>query len=142
MKKHYSPTIQTTKTYNSERDIPLPASLVNIFTEISEKQEIQKLKAGNSYIDNDLIFCNEIGQLIDDSNLTRSFSRFLRRIGVEYKHIHCLRHTYATKQFENDIPLKTISKLLGHSTINMTADTYTHVLKRHTDRTIDILSTF
>lgn len=142
MKKHYSPTIQTTKTYNSERDIPLPASLVNIFTEIAEKQEIQKSKAGNSYIDNDLIFCNEIGQLIDDSNLTRSFSRFLRRIGVEYKHIHCLRHTYATKQFENDIPLKTVSKLLGHSTINITADTYTHVLKRHKDKTIDILSTF
>lgn len=141
MKKRYTPTIQTTKTYNSERDIPLPSSLINIFDIIKEQQKTQKSKAGDSYKDNNLIFCNEIGELLDDSNLTRSFSRFLKRIGVEYKHIHCLRHTYATKQFENDIPLKTVSKLLGHSTINMTADTYTHVLKRHKDKTIDILST-
>ncbi|RII32819.1 site-specific integrase [Clostridium chromiireducens] len=140
MKKHYIPTIQTTKTYESERDIPLPTSLINILNKIKELQNIRKEKAGESYIDNDLIFCNEVGELLDDSNLTRSFSRFLKRIGVEYKHIHCLRHTYATKQFENDIPLKTVSKLLGHKSIKITADTYTHVLKRHKDKTIDILS--
>ncbi len=39
MKKHYSPTIQTTKTYNSKRDIPLPDSLVNIFIEIVENKK-------------------------------------------------------------------------------------------------------
>lgn len=141
MSKHYAPIIQTTKTYGSERDIPLPNSLKNILEHIKVKQDIQKKKAGNSYIDNDYIFCNEIGALIDDSNLTRSFSRFLKRIGITYKNIHSLRHTYATKQFENDIPLKTVSNLLGHSTIKMTADTYTHVLKRHKDKSIDILDT-
>lgn len=139
MTKHYAPTIQTTKTYDSERDIPLPSSLKNILENIKEKQDTQKKKAGDSYIDNDYIFCNEIGALIDDSNLSRSFSRFLKRIGVTYKNIHCLRHTYATKQFENDIPLKTVSELLGHSTTKMTSDTYTHVLKKHKARSIDIL---
>jgi len=141
MIKHYAPTIQTTKTYDSERDIPFPSSLKNILKDIKEKQDIQKKKVGDSYIDNDYIFCNEIGALIDDSNLSRSFSRFLKRIGVTYKNIHCLRHTYATKQFENDIPLKTVSELLGHSTTKMTSDTYTHVLKKHKARSIDILYT-
>lgn len=141
MNKKYIPTIQTPKTYDSERDIPLPNSLIGIFDKIKEQQKIQKEKAGESYINNDLIFCNEVGELLDDSNLTRSFSRFLKRIGVEYKHIHCLRHTYATKQFENDIPLKTVSKLLGHSSIEITADTYTHVLKKHKAKSIDILDT-
>ena len=55
--------------------------------------------------------------------------------------MHSLRHTYATKQFENDIPLKTVSNLLGHSTIKMTADTYTHVLKEHKAKSVDILDT-
>ena len=55
--------------------------------------------------------------------------------------MHCLRHTYATLQFENDIPLKTVSKLLGHKSIKITADTYTHVLKRQMDKTVDILDT-
>ena len=141
MIKHYAPTIQTTKTYDSERDIPFPSSLKNILKDIKEKQDIQKKKVGDSYIDNDYIFCNEIGALIDDSNLSRSFSRFLKRIGVTYKNIHCLRHTYATKQFENDIPLKTVSELLGHSTTKMTSDTYTHVLKKHKAKSIDILYT-
>ena len=141
MTKHYAPTLQTTKTYDSERDIPFPSSLKNILKDIKEKQDIQKKKVGDSYIDNDYIFCNEIGALIDDSNLSRSFSRFLKRIGVTYKNIHCLRHTYATKQFENDIPLKTVSELLGHSTTKMTSDTYTHVLKKHKARSIDILYT-
>lgn len=73
MKKRYTPTIQTTKIYNSERDIPLPVSLINIFDKIKEQQEIRKSKAGDSYKENDLIFCNKIGELLDDSNLTSSF---------------------------------------------------------------------
>lgn len=139
MNKHYAPIIQTTKTYTSERDIPLPKSLLSILNTIKEQQQINKSKAGNSYIDNNLIFCNENGGLIDDSNLSRSFSRFLKRLGIPHKHMHCLRHTYATLQFENNIPLKTVSELLGHKSIKITADTYTHVLKRQMDKSIDIL---
>ena len=51
-----------------------------------------------------------------------------------------LRHTYATLQFENNIPLKTVSNLLGHSTINITADIYTHVLKKEKEKATDILN--
>lgn len=140
MNKHYAPIMQTTKTYTSERDIPLPKSLISILGTIKEQQEINKSKAGKSYVDNNLIFCNENGGLIDDSNLSRSFSRFLKRLGIPHKHMHCLRHTYATLQFENNIPLKTVSKLLGHRSIKITADTYTHVLKREMDKSVDILN--
>ena len=139
MNKHYAPIIQTTKTYNSERDLPLPTSLIPILETIKKQQDKNRENAGKSYIDNDLIFCTENGGLIDDSNLSRSFARFLKRVGVKYKHMHCLRHTYATLQFENNIPLKTVSKLLGHKSIKITADTYTHVLKKQMDKSIDIL---
>ncbi len=38
------------------------------------------------------------------------------------------RHTYATRLFENDVPLKTVQILIGHSNIKITADIYTHVI--------------
>ncbi|MCI1716509.1 MAG: tyrosine-type recombinase/integrase [Clostridium sp.] len=57
-----------------------------------------------------------------------------------HKKFHALRHTYATKQFENDIPLKTVSMLLGHSSIEITANIYTHVLKKEKEKSIDLLS--
>ncbi|MDD5794270.1 MAG: hypothetical protein PUD42_05855 [Clostridiales bacterium] len=43
-------------------------------------------------------------------------------------------------QFENDIPLKTISLLLGHSSISTTADIYTHVMKKQKNKATDIIN--
>ncbi|MHC6180561.1 hypothetical protein ACYUJ6_12010 [Clostridium sp. JNZ X4-2] len=46
----------------------------------------------------------------------------------------------ATKQFKNNIPLKTISMLLSHSSIEITANIYTHVVKKEKEKSIDLLS--
>ncbi|WP_346917134.1 tyrosine-type recombinase/integrase [Clostridium sp.] len=48
---------------------------------------------------------------------TRAWKRFLDRINVDYRKFHALRHTYATKQFEDNSPLKIVSELLGHTDI-------------------------
>lgn len=138
-KTKYKPILQEPKTLNSTRTIPLPNSLKSVLNEIKALQVENKFKARNSYTDLDFVFCNETGGLLDDRNISRSFKRFLRRCDVEYKNFHALRHTYATKQFELGVPLKTVSYLLGHSDIYITANTYTHVLKQHKEKTIDIL---
>lgn len=137
--KKFKPILQTPKTSLSNRTINLPSGLFDVIKSIKKQQIENKLKSGGSYIENDLVFCNEIGALLDDSNISRSFKRFLKRSDIEYKKFHALRHTYATKQFELDVPLKTVSYCLGHSNINITANTYTHVLKQHRDKTVDIL---
>lgn len=137
--KKYKPILQAPKTVNSIRTIPLPNSLKSVLKEIKAIQIENKFKVRTSYIDSNLVFCNEIGGLLDDSNISRSFKRFLKRCDVEYKNFHALRHTYATKQFELGVPLKTVSYLLGHSDIYITANTYTHVLKQHKENSIDIL---
>ncbi|WP_328585795.1 tyrosine-type recombinase/integrase [Clostridium tyrobutyricum] len=49
---------------------------------------------------------------------------------MKHKKFHCLRHTYASKLFANNIPLKTVQVLLGHSNIKTTADIYTHVMPK------------
>ncbi|NFO40344.1 site-specific integrase [Clostridium botulinum] len=133
---------QIPKTNGSLRTIPLPMTLKPIFEKTKIKQNKQKLKLGESYNNNnrDFIFVSENGNLIDSSNLSRSWKRYLKKINVNYIKFHALRHTYATRQFEAGIPLKTVSILLGHSNIQITANTYTHVLKKEKEKSIDIIS--
>ncbi|WP_294405393.1 tyrosine-type recombinase/integrase [uncultured Clostridium sp.] len=52
----------------------------------------------------------------------------MKKAELPHKKFHALRHTYATKLFENKIELKSASKLIDHSSIEMTADIYTHVI--------------
>lgn len=133
---------QTTKTRGSVRDIPLPLSLVSTLTHIKSKQAENKLKAAQSYLKENegYVFLSENGQLIDSSNISRAWGRLLKRCKVPHKKFHALRHTYATKQFEADIPMLTVSKLLGHSSIDITSNTYTHVQKKEKEKAFDILS--
>lgn len=138
--KSYKPILQSPKTEKSERIIPLPNSLKPLISEIKATQAKHKLSAGSSYKKDNLIFCTEIGGLLDDRNISRAFKRFLKRCDVDYKSFHSLRHTYATKQFELGVPLKTVSYLLGHSDIYITANRYTHVLKQHKEKAIDFLN--
>ncbi|MBY7008479.1 site-specific integrase [Clostridium botulinum] len=134
--------VQVPKTNGSLRTIPLPITLKSIFEKAKIKQNKIKLKLGESYNNNnkDFIFVSENGNLIDSSNLSRSWKRYLKKINVNYIKFHALRHTYATRQFEAGIPLKTVSILLGHSNIQITANTYTHVLKKEKEKSIDIIS--
>ncbi|URS74477.1 tyrosine-type recombinase/integrase [Clostridium autoethanogenum] len=88
----------------------------------------------------DYIFLNEQGNLINAGNLDKTWTKFLRFLNIPHKKFHALRHTYAAKQFENNIPLKTISMLLGHSSIEITANIYTHILKKGKEKSADIIA--
>lgn len=133
--------IQIPKTKNSVRDIPLPKSLKPIFKKALILKTEERFKAGESYnMENqEFIFLSALGNLINASNIDKTWAKYLKTLKIPHKKFHALRHTYATKQFENDIPLKTVSMLLGHSDISMTANIYTHVLKKQKEKSIDIL---
>lgn len=133
--------VQEPKSKNSKRIIPLPESLIEIIKEAIKIKKSEKLKAGDSYCTDNLayIFLSQEGNLINASNLNKSWENFLKHMNIPHKKFHLLRHTYATKQFENNIPLKTVSMLLGHSDISITANIYTHVLNREKEKSIDVL---
>ena len=86
------------------------------------------------------MFLTRDGNIIYKSCSTNAWNTYLKRCNVEHKKFHALRHTYATLQFENNIPLKTVSILLGHSNISITADIYTHVLKKEKEKSLDIIN--
>lgn len=73
---------------------------------------------------NSQILCDAIKKIVNEINLTRSpLEEFELFSG------HTLRHTFATRCFEAGIQPKTVQKYLGHATLQMTMDLYTHVLK-------------
>jgi integrase len=139
--RHKETFLDETKTNTSYRDIPLPNSLIPILKASIALKKKDKLKSSNFNLDNaELIFLTENGEYIEASNIDKSWASFLKRCEVSHKKFHALRHTYATFQFENDIPLKTVSNLLGHASIEITANIYTHVLKKEKEKAVDMIS--
>jgi integrase len=94
------------------------------------RQAEEKLRAGAGYRDNDFVFATEGGLPLDMQHVTRQhFHKVLKRAGIEKKvRLYDLRHTAATLMGYAGFSLKEISEQLGHSTIRLTADTYSHVL--------------
>lgn len=136
-KRHYHLIEQTPKTKNSIRTIPFPENLIPILEKHQLQQKEEKIKAGPAYTKNDYVFCTELGLPIDPRNLRRSYERVLKNNDIPYKKFHSLRHTFATRLFENNVPLKTVQMLLGHSNINITANIYTHVMPPEKFKAID-----
>ena len=104
------------KTPHSEREIPLPKKLMELL------ETIVKI--------NSLVFCDEKGKPIDVKRPDRRIKSICRELGIDdSRTFHSIRHTYATRLFEMDIPVKTVQSLLGHSDIQTTMNIYTHVMK-------------
>lgn len=142
--RHKVKKLQTPKTNNSCRDIPYPKELKSVFANELRRRAGNKLRFGDMYnsefFDKKIIFLTDEGNLVYHSNIERSWRLFLKRLDIPYRKFHSLRHTYATMQFQANIPLKTVSELLGHSNIQITANTYTHVLKEDMDKSVSIIN--
>jgi integrase len=85
--------------------------------------------------ENGLIFAFETGEPLNRHNLIRrSFKPLLERAGLPGVRFHDLRHTCATLLLTRNVNPKIVSEMLGHSTIAITLDTYSHVLPNMRDQ--------
>lgn len=125
----YEDIVQSPKTKNSIRTVPIPEHLINKLQHYQLNQKLLKQKMANLYSDKNLVFCNMYGNYLDSSNVLKKYKKILKDNYIEERTFHDLRHTYATRLFELDENPKTVQKLLGHSNISITLDTYTHVLE-------------
>ena len=76
----------------------------------------------------DLVFTSEAGTLMDDSVLRRAFRKLLKAAVLPRIRFHDLRHTHATLMLKAGVHPKIVSERLGHADIQITLDTYSHVL--------------
>ena len=86
-------------------------------------------RVGSLCRENGLIFASEVGEPLDRRGLTsRRFKPLLKRAGLPEIRFHDLRHTCATLLLSKNVNPKIVSEMLGHATIAITLDTYSHVL--------------
>ncbi len=132
----------TPKTAASDRKIPMLEEVYKILKEQRRKQQEMRLQVAEFWqprpgLEN-LVFTSEYGRKgygipIGEGSLNNDLKRIVQRInedGYEFTAItpHSLRHTFATRGLENGIPPKVMQDLLGHTSITMTLDIYSHVL--------------
>jgi len=113
----------TPKTSSSYRDIPIHEQTENLLKLIRKNQMECKLMMGDKWqqdkgLDN-LIFTNEFGKAVWDTCIRNDINRISKQ---------SFRHTFATRGLENGIKPKVMQTILGHSTLAMTMDLYSHVL--------------
>ena len=107
----------------------LPHSAVNALLRHRELQGAERTRSNGSWQDRGLVFPNTIGGYADYTNLLpRHFKPLLRRAGLPDIRFHDLRHTCATLLLTKGVHPKIVSEMLGHSSVAITLDIYSHVI--------------
>jgi integrase len=123
------PQLTAPKTKGSRRTVRLTQSAVNALRSHLERQLGEIDKAGSLWRENGLIFASETGDPLDRRYVTtHRFKPLLKRARLPQIRFHDLRHTCATLLLGRNVNPKIVSELLGHASIAITLDTYSHVL--------------
>jgi integrase len=118
------------KTSRSRRSIPLPASVLRALQAHKRHQAEERLKVGAEYQNHDLVFASREGTPIMIRNLLRRhFKPILKRAKLPQTiRLYDLRHSCATLLLAANEHPKVVSERLGHASVILTLDTYSHVL--------------
>jgi len=118
-----------TKTDGSRRTIALPDSVVRSLRAHRARQAQDRLAAGMSWKDQDLVFTNRSGRPIEPILLHRDYKALLKNAGLPATlRFHDLRHSAASLLLAQGVHPRAIMELLGHSSITVTMNVYGHVM--------------
>jgi integrase len=129
------PTFTTPKN-GKGRSIRQTQRAVEALKSHKAAQNVERLKLGDLWENNDLVFCTTAGKPLDFRNVaTASFKPLLEKAGLPNIRFHDLRHTCATLLLSRGHHPKLVQELLGHASVAMTLDRYSHVLPGMGDQT-------
>ena len=115
------------KTASSYREYQLIEDVRFVLLKLKATQEVNRRLFGSEYEDNDYIFKWENGQLFRPDTVTRTIERHLRERGLPKITYHSLRHSTASILYDMGWDIMDIKHWLRHSSIDVTADIYTHI---------------
>lgn len=116
------------KTSNSIRTIYIDDDIIRVLKKQRVKQNLERLRAGNVYQDHNMVFTQETGEYVNPTAVNGLFARFMKQSGISVIRFHDLRHTHATILLQMGVNPKIVAERLGHSSVQITLDTYSHVL--------------
>jgi integrase len=123
------PVLSAPKTKGSRRTVKLTQMALGALGSHLERQLGEIDQAGDLWRENGLIFASECGAPLDRRYITtHRFKPLLKRARLPKIRFHDLRHTCATLLLTKNVNPKVVSEMLGHATIAITLDTYSHVL--------------
>jgi integrase len=119
-----------TKTKKSRRSLGLPRMAVEVLREHQERQAAARRRAGVLWQDNGLVFTTALGTQLDAADVRRSLRTICRRAGIgEEWTPRELRHTFVSLLSDNGMAIEEISRLMGHSSSNVTETIYRHQIR-------------
>jgi len=116
------------KTKRSERAVVLPLFLRPRLSRQRDDQQARCLAFGDRWHALDLVVDRADGSAVNPDTLSAGWSRHLRKVGLPRIRFHDLRHAHATLMLSKGIHPKIVSERLGHASVGITLDTYSHVL--------------
>ena len=129
--KGYELVTTEPKTKNGKRKVPLNSSAIAALRRMRE-----------AHPDSKTIVCNTKGKIVPPDHLNRTLNRVLDNAGIERTGMHTFRHTFASRLFAKGADVKTVSKYLGHSSVQVTYDTYIHLIEKTDTSVVDLLDSF
>ena len=129
----------TTKTENS-RYVSLPEETVLLLRRYRAWQSKNRLSIGDLWVDNNLVFSKWNGTFLYPASVNTKLAEFCKKNGFPNFHPHLFRHTAASILLSNGIDALSVSKMLGHSSPNMTMRVYAHEIEAARRKNADCIS--
>jgi len=115
------------KTKTGTRTVSLDTATVAVLRAHRARQAAEQLALGPLWSDSGLVFTREDGTPVRPNHATTHFPLMIKKAGLPKIRLHDLRHTSASLGLEAGESMKEVSDRLGHSSIVITADTYSHI---------------
>lgn len=135
--------IDEPKSRSSRRTVPMPGFVARALSAHKAAQDAERARAGETWSPDvpDLVFTGPTGRHLDPTLTTKSLHAILDEAGLPRVRLHDLRHTTASLLLERGVPARVVADLLGHSTITVTLNTYSHVTTRLAQAAADAMDT-
>jgi integrase len=118
------------KTKRSRRRIDLSTASIAALKAHRKRQLEERMQKAGLWRDHGLVFPSTVGTPLFHRNVVRAFKDLLKRAGLpQSTRLYDLRHTCATLLLGSNVHPKYVQELLGHASIALTLDTYSHVLR-------------
>jgi integrase len=123
----YDVQVAEPKTARGRRSVSIDPTTAAVLGAFRKRQLEERLAWGPAWQDSGYVFTSEDGRLLHPQQVTVTFKRLAREAGLPLIRLHDLRHTAATLALTAGIHPKVVSERLGHASIGITLDTYSHV---------------